>query len=204
MQQSLERYNTRAFKITDLIRLHVMYDSLSYERKKCFHPGFLGFKSINPNWFPSQILLLVSDIGFLKKALKHAFPRLVFLPLVVIIECDKRKEFVAFGFVKLRKRLPNGYFLADLGIVVKTAYQGKGLGYNLLGNLLKLSRSERVQEIFLTVLDENLRAIRLYRRYGFRKIGKTVEHWKGKVFNVSLMKKSLNSKTTDFAKKENS
>jgi ribosomal protein S18 acetylase RimI-like enzyme len=181
-----------------------MYDSLSDETKQYFHPGFLGFKSINLRWLQSQILLLSSGIATLNRAFAHFYPRLVFLPLVVISECDERKELAAFGFVKLRKLLPNGYFLAELGIVVKTAYQGKGLGYNLLGNLLKLSRTERVKEIFLTVLDENLRAIRLYERYGFRKIGKTVEYWKGKVFNVILMKKSLNSKTTDFAKKENS
>jgi ribosomal protein S18 acetylase RimI-like enzyme len=179
-----------------------MYDSLSDETKQYFHPGFLGFKSINLRWLQSQILLLFSGIGTLNRAFAYCCPRLVFLPLVVISECGERKEFAAFGFVKFRKRLPNGYFLADLGIVVKTAYQGRGLGYNLLGNLLKLSRFERVQDIFLTVLEKNLRAIRLYQRYGFRKIGKTVEYWKGKVFNVFLMKKSLNIKTTDFAKKD--
>lgn len=196
----MEEYTTRQFTITDFIKLHEMYDSLSDESKCYFHPGFLGFRSVNSRWFLSQILLLSSSICFLKETLVRVCPRLVFLPLVVISD---RNEVAAFGFVKLRGRLANSYFLAELGIVVNTPYQGKGIGSELLENLLTLAKTERIQEIVLTVLRENSKAIRLYEGCGFKKIGKTVEYWRGRNYYVFIMKKSLNSNLASFRKKEN-
>jgi ribosomal protein S18 acetylase RimI-like enzyme len=58
-------------------------------------------------------------------------------------------------------------------------------------NLLKLAQQESVREIFLTVLSDNVRAIRLYEKYGFKKIGKTIDRWKGKTFQSVIMKRVL-------------
>lgn len=183
--------------ITDILRLHKMYDSLSDESKCNFHPGFLGFRFVNSGWFLTQILILSSSIWFLKKTFVRVCPRLVFLALVVTSD---RNEIAAFGFVKVRKRLPNRYFLAELGIVVNTAYQGKGLGSKLLRNLLELAQAERVQEMVLRVLGQNFKAIRLYKECGFKKIAETLENWKGKEYNAFIMKKSLNTDVASFTK----
>jgi L-amino acid N-acyltransferase YncA len=198
-QKTLAEYTTREFKIADLIPLHEMYDSLSDKSKCGFHPGFLGFSSIGLRWFPPQVLLLTSSIRLLKKMLVRSCPRSVFLSLITLSE---RNELVAFAFARLKERLPNGNFSAELGIVVSNAYQGKGFGSKLVGSLLRIAQAEKVQEMFLTVLCENLRAVRLYEGYGFRKIGKTVEDWRGKENTIFIMKKTLNSNAPTFKKKE--
>jgi L-amino acid N-acyltransferase YncA len=74
---------------------------------------------------------------------------------------------------------------------VNTPYQRKGMGSKLLGTLLELAKAESVQEMILRVLDKNFKAIRLYERWGFKKIGKTVENVKGRVHHVFIMKKTL-------------
>ena len=58
----LASYIIREMHITDLHYLHHMYDSLSEEDKRFFHPGFLGYKNISFWWLLSQIALFLSNI----------------------------------------------------------------------------------------------------------------------------------------------
>jgi hypothetical protein len=58
--------------------------------------------------------LFLSSIKFLRKILLHLFPYSVFLPLVI----SDQNNVVGFAFLKTKKRLLNGHFLAELGIVV--------------------------------------------------------------------------------------
>jgi ribosomal protein S18 acetylase RimI-like enzyme len=164
-----------------------MYDSLSEDSKRFFHPGFLGYKNIGFWWLLSQMALFLSSIKFLRKMLLHLFPYSVFLPLVV----SDQNNIVGFAFLKIKRRLLNGHFSAELGIVVDEVHRGKGLGSKLMENLLKLAQQESVHEIFLTVLSDNVRAIRLYEKYGFKKIGKTIDQWRGKTFQSVIMKRVL-------------
>ncbi len=55
-------------------------------------------------------------------------------------------------------------------------------------------QKENVREIFLTVLSDNMKAIQLYEKYGFKDFGKTLDRWKGKMFESVIMKKVLNLK----------
>jgi hypothetical protein len=73
-----------------------MYDSLSEEDKRFFHPGFLGYENISFWWLLSQIALFLSSIKFLRKILLHLFPFSVFLPLVV----SDQNNIVGFAFLK--------------------------------------------------------------------------------------------------------
>jgi ribosomal protein S18 acetylase RimI-like enzyme len=164
-----------------------MYDSLSEDSKLFFHPGFLGYENISFHWFLSQIALFLSSVKFLRKMLLHLFPYSVFLPLVV----SDQNNIVGFAFLKIKKRLSNGHFSAELGIVVDEAHRGKGLGSKLMENLLKLAQQENVSEVFLTVLFDNMKAIQLYEKYGFKKVGETVDRWKGRTFQSIIMKKVL-------------
>jgi ribosomal protein S18 acetylase RimI-like enzyme len=87
--------------------------------------------------------------------------------------------------------LNNGGFSAELGIVIDEANRGKGLGSKLMESLLKMARQEKVREIFLTVLFDNFRAIRLYEKFGFKRVGETIDQWKGKTFKSIIMKRVL-------------
>jgi len=77
------RYSIKELRITHICSVHRMYDSLSEEDKRFFHPGFLGYENISFRWLMSQIALFLSSLKFLRKTLLHLFPYSVFLPLVV-------------------------------------------------------------------------------------------------------------------------
>jgi L-amino acid N-acyltransferase YncA len=182
------KYIIREMRIRDISALHRMYNLLSEDSKRFFHPGFLGSENISLRWLLAQISLGLSSIRFLRKTLLHLFPYLVFLPLVVVGSQDNT---VGFAFLKIKKRLNNGGFSAELGIVIDEAHRGEGLGSKLMESLLKMARQEKVHEVFLTVLSDNFRAIRLYEKYGFKKDGETVDRWKGKTFKSIIMKRAL-------------
>jgi len=183
----LASYIIREMRITDLYLLHRMYDSLSEESKRFFHPGFLGYENISFWWLLSQVALFLSSIKFLRKILLHLLPHAVLLSLVV----NDQNNVVGFAFLKIKRRLLNGHFSAELGIVADEVHRGKGLGSKLMENLLKLARQENVHEIFLTVLSDNMKAIQLYEKHGFKKVGKTVDRWRGETFQSVIMKRFL-------------
>lgn len=68
-----------------------------------------------------------------------------------------------------RKRLSHR---GDMGIAVLKDYQGQGIGSNLMEELIKYVKNEIKAEIIsLEVRTDNPTAIRLYKKYGFEKIG---------------------------------
>ncbi len=60
---------------------------------------------------------------------------------------------------------------ADLGISVRKDYWGMGIGSKLLEKITEYARAHGIEIIGLEVRCDNIRAIRLYEKYGFRKIG---------------------------------
>lgn len=60
---------------------------------------------------------------------------------------------------------------ADLGISVRRDYWGRGVGSLLLDKITEYARNHGIEIIGLEVRCDNERAIRLYERSGFRKIG---------------------------------
>jgi ribosomal protein S18 acetylase RimI-like enzyme len=182
------KYIIREMHVRDISALHRMYNLLSSDSKRFFHPGFLGSENVNLHWLLAQISLCLSSISFLRKTLLYLLPYLVFLPLVVV---DSQDNVVGFASLKIKKRLNNGGFSAELSIVIDEAHRGKGLGSKLMESLLKMAQQEKVHEIFLTVLSDNFRAIRLYEKYGFKSVGETIDRWRGKTFKSIIMKRVL-------------
>jgi ribosomal protein S18 acetylase RimI-like enzyme len=70
----------------------------------------------------------------------------------------------AFGYLTR----PEGGASWALGICVREDWQGRGLGTALLGELIDLTESDGRGPITLEVHGENLRAVRMYLRRGFR------------------------------------
>ena len=61
---------------------------------------------------------------------------------------------------------------ATIGIMVHTAYQGKGIGKKLMDKLIDLADNWiSVKRIELEVISDNTPAIKLYKKYGFREEG---------------------------------
>jgi len=182
------KYVIREMRIKDISSLHHMYNMLSEDSKRFFHPGFLGSKNVSLRWLLAQISLCLSSISFLRKTLLYLFPYLVFLPLIV---ADSQDNVVGFAFLKIKKRFKNGGFSAELGIVIDEAHRGRGLGSKLMESLLKMAQQEKVREVFLTVLSDNFKAIRLYEKFGFKKVGETIDRWRGKTFKSIIMRRVL-------------
>jgi RimJ/RimL family protein N-acetyltransferase len=167
-----------------------MYDSLYEESKRLFHPGFLGFESINFEWLLAQFALAVSSFKVLKKLLLCVYPFSVFLAIVSINEFG---EMIGFAFVKIKKRISKENFLGELGICVRDNLQGKHTGFALMKSLIALAKNEHVQKIYLTVLADNLKAICMYEKHGFKKIQimKKGDSWHGKKFDSVEMRLEL-------------
>ena len=58
----------------------------------------------------------------------------------------------------------------ELGICVKRAWWGSGAAPALMDALLAFARENGFEQLNLEVRSDNLRAIRLYEKYGFRKL----------------------------------
>jgi len=55
----------------------------------------------------------------------------------------------------------------ELGLAITDAFQGQGLGRALLDQLLRLVEQRTVATVYLIVVNDNQRAIQLYRSRGF-------------------------------------
>lgn len=60
---------------------------------------------------------------------------------------------------------------AELSITVLKEYWGKGIGSSLMRKLVEFSREASYKSIYLDVRADNERAISLYRKFGFEKLG---------------------------------
>lgn len=60
---------------------------------------------------------------------------------------------------------------AELGISVLRDYWGQGIATALISRLIAFAKENSIEIIELDVRSDNTRAIRLYERFGFRKIG---------------------------------
>jgi ribosomal-protein-alanine N-acetyltransferase len=89
-----------------------------------------------------------------------------------------------FGFIahETGRRLdpPAGFVLARLAagegeiltIAVARAHRRQGLGWRLMSSVLGELHGQRAEALFLEVDERNFPAIALYRRLGFREVGK--------------------------------
>ena len=78
------------------------------------------------------------------------------------------------GFVLAREAAGEGEVLT---IAVHPAWQGRGLGRLMMEALLRDLYARRASELFLEVDEGNEPALRLYRRLGFREVGKRAAYY---------------------------
>ena len=186
----LSSINVRELRTVDILALNTMYHSSSKESKRLFHPGFLGFETIGPNWLLAQLALACSSLAILRTLLLRVYPQGVFFAVVSVNEDG---EIVGFAFIRVRGHISKSAFFGELGICVRGKYQGKDIGSKLMQRLVDLARNQQIKRIYLTVLKDNIKAIHLYQKYGFRE-NKTVpegEVWHQQRFDLVEMRLEL-------------
>lgn len=68
---------------------------------------------------------------------------------------------------------------AELGdIAVSARHRGRGVGTALLRSVIEDARGRGVRRVFLEVREGNADAISLYRRFGFREVGRRPDYYR--------------------------
>lgn len=86
--------------------------------------------------------------------------------------------------------------VGDLIVGVDKKYWGTGVGSKLMTELLKWAKLAQLKKLSLEVVEENIRAIKLYEKYGFKIEGnKIADHFIGNdtYLNTLVMGKILDS-----------
>ena len=82
---------------------------------------------------------------------------------------------------------------AWFGIAISKIYQGKNFGFIAMEKLHSFSKKLRIKTLFLKVREDNLIAIKLYRKLGYKINNQVVENYdtmSGKI-NIQIWKKDL-------------
>jgi len=83
---------------------------------------------------------------------------------------------------------------AELGICISKGYWGYGIGKVLIENILSLIDTMGIKKISLTVVQTNIKAIQLYKKYGFVEEGLLINdriHKDGNYYNTVIMGRLL-------------
>ena len=173
----------RSLQIKDILSLKRLYVSLSDEERRFFHP--FPFQS----WKAALIISFFYISPLIRKFMQRILPKAVFLPLIAIDAAVGTPA--GFGYLRLKKYCSNNKVASTLGILIADKYRNRGLGTQLMHNLVHLASQNNVNQIFLTVLCENQKAIRLYQKCGFNINRLTEELWKGKSYPAYEMTLSI-------------
>jgi ribosomal protein S18 acetylase RimI-like enzyme len=82
--------------------------------------------------------------------------------------------------------------VGNLGISIRRGYRGMGLGTYLMGEIIKLAKKElrpRPKFVRLFVFPTNKPALKLYKKFGFKKVAKIPKQiqYKGKLIDEIIM-----------------
>ena len=67
-----------------------------------------------------------------------------------------------------------------MNIVVKKFYRGKGIGKELLNEIIKKSQELNCKNIFLEVNEKNIAALKMYESAGFKQVGRRRRYYNSK------------------------
>lgn len=169
----------REVKISDILSIRRMYECLSAESKRFF---FNSSKPISLQWLTLQLTVFSSTLKVLRKHLLRVYPYSVFFWFVAV---NEQGEVVGFAFLKVEKRLLKGGCLAELGICIRDDYQGRGLGSKLMEYLIADARKRGIKRICLRVSSDNIKAINLFKKYGFNQTRRITKEELQMMLNLS-------------------
>ena len=89
-----------------------------------------------------------------------------------VVVVTYNSELIASGYIQIRKAKPylDHELYAYLGFMyTHPDFRGKGINKKVVDTLVKWSKSKNIQEVRLTVYEENIGAIKAYEKVGFKK-----------------------------------
>jgi ribosomal protein S18 acetylase RimI-like enzyme len=115
---------------------------------------------LNPHWIDDFIRM--NDFDRRRKSTYTSIIEQIHAPKC-LISLARDNETIGVGL-----GVAEGRFIGLFDIVVDKAYRNTGLGYHIVENLLRWGRKNSADTAYLQVLSDNIPAIRLYEKMGFR------------------------------------
>ena len=101
-------------------------------------------------------------------------------------------EQIASADIKFGNHIKNKH-TASVGIVIDKHYHGIGIGTILFDLLFSLARQHNIEIMTLEMVDENMKARGLYRKFGFKQVGLLENGFKydGQYYDLAIMRAVL-------------
>lgn len=126
---------------------------------------------------------------FLKEWLKKVEEK---TGIMLVAEDLKNKKIIGITTIEVGKNRES--HVGILGITIRKEYRGMGLGKKLMKEIIRLSRKRlKIKLIRLSVFEKNKIAIKLYEKFGFKKVAKIPKQiqYKGELIDEIIMIKEL-------------
>lgn len=124
---------------------------------------------------------LFSVDNFTYKLTEKEFSTNPYLKILTYVEKDKVNGFLLYSLIYDRIEIEQ--------FEVTTKERGKGIGNELLNYLIEKYKDNNIKNITLEVKEDNIAAINLYKKYGFKKVSTREKYYDG--INGILMEKTL-------------
>ena len=124
---------------------------------------------------------LFSVDNFTYKLTEKEFSTDPYLKILTYVEKDKVNGFLLYSLIYDRIEIEQ--------FEVTTKERGKGIGNELLNYLIEKYKDNNIKNITLEVKEDNIAAINLYKKYGFKKVSTREKYYDG--INGILMEKTL-------------
>ena len=124
---------------------------------------------------------LFSVDNFTYKLTEKEFSTNPYLKIITYVEKDKVIGFLLYSLIYDRIEIEQ--------FEVITKERGKGIGDKLLKYLIEKYKNSDIKNITLEVKEDNIVAINLYKKYGFKKVSTREKYYDG--INGLLMEKTL-------------
>lgn len=119
--------------------------------------------------------------NFTYKLTEKEFSTNPYLKIITYVEKDKIIGFLLYSLIYDRIEIEQ--------FEVTTKKRRKGIGDKLLKYLIEKYQSTNIKNITLEVKEDNISAINLYKKYGFKKVSTREKYYDG--INGLLMEKAL-------------
>ena len=124
---------------------------------------------------------LFSVDNFTYKLTEKEFSTNPYLKILTYVEKDKIIGFLLYSLIYDRIEIEQ--------FEVTTKERRKGIGNKLLNYLIEKYQDNSIKNITLEVKEDNIAAINLYKKYGFKKVSTREKYYDG--INGILMEKTL-------------